>query len=302
MNVLSRFCPVWAAAALLSAMMFVNSDVASAQDAPSDKVVATVNGEAITEADLALAAQDFRDTLMQLPPQERLTGLINGIIDIRLMARAAEVAGVEKDEEAARRLRFVRDRALRAEYLRANVFGAISDEAVKAKYDEETAAFVPGEEIRASHILVETEDEAKAIVAELDKGGDFAAIAKDKSIDLGSGANGGDLDFFARGRMVKPFEDAAFALEVGKYTSTPVKSDFGFHIIKVVDKRMTTAPTIEQRQDALREEIAKELFLAAVEKLRSAAEIELIAPEPAPETPSPDAPAENPPAAEPAPQ
>ena len=94
---------------------------------------------------------------------------------------------------------------------------------VKARYDEEVAKFVPGDELHVRHILVETEDEAKAIIAELDKGGDFAEIAKEKSNDPGSGASGGDLGFFGKGKMVQAFEDAAFALEVGQYTKAPVQ-------------------------------------------------------------------------------
>jgi len=252
---------------------------AMAQDAPADPVIAIVDGEPITEADLRLAAQDLGGALEQLPPEQRMLGLINGLIDIRLMARAAEAADLDEDAEAQRRLGFVRDRALRAEYLRVNVFEAITDEKVQEIYDAQVAAFVPEEEIRASHILVETEAEAVALIAELDGGADFAQLAKDSSIDLGSGANGGDLDFFGRGRMIPPFEEAAFALESGSYTKTPVQSDFGWHIILAVDKRMSSPPTMEDLGPGLREAAARDLFLAALEELRAAAEIEIIEPE-----------------------
>ncbi|MCR4282310.1 MAG: peptidylprolyl isomerase [Bauldia sp.] len=290
MKSLILFRPMLAAATLLSLIAAGAAGAARAEDAPPNPVVATVNGEEITEADLGLAVQDFRETLAQLPPDQRLDALINGIIDIRLMARAAEAAGLDKGEEAARRIAFVRDRALRAEYLRSKVFDTVTDEAIQARYDAEAAAFVPVDEIKASHILVETEDEAKAIIAELDNGGDFAVVAKAKSLDLGSGANGGDLDFFAHGRMVKSFEDAAFALDVGAYTKTPVKSDFGWHVIKVVDKRKSSPPALDQRRNELRDAMAKELFLAAVEQLRQGATIEIV-PQPAPEPAPGEAPA-----------
>jgi peptidyl-prolyl cis-trans isomerase C len=290
MKSLILFRPMLAAATLLSLIAAGAAGAARAEDAPPNPVVATVNGEEITEADLGLAVQDFRETLAQLPPDQRLDALINGIIDIRLMARAAEAAGLDKGEEAARRIAFVRDRALRAEYLRSKVFDTVTDEAIQARYDAEAAAFVPVDEIKASHILVETEDEAKAIIAELDNGGDFAAVAKAKSLDLGSGANGGDLDFFAHGRMVKSFEDAAFALDVGAYTKTPVKSDFGWHVIKVVDKRKSSPPALDQRRNEFRDAMAKELFLAAVEQLRQGATIEIV-PQPAPEPAPGEAPA-----------
>lgn len=249
---------------------------ATAQD--DDQVVARVNGEAITEADLALAAQDFRDTLAQLPPDQRVLALINGIIDIRLMARAAEAEGLDETDEGARRLAFVRDRALRTEYLRERVFDGITDEAVQALYDEQVQEFEPQQEVRASHILVESEEEARALIAQLDDGADFAEVARTNSLDLGSGAAGGDLDFFGKGRMVPPFEEAAFALEVGSYTAEPVQSNFGWHIILVTDTRMSSPPPIGQLRGQLEDELARQLFLAALDRLREGAEIEFVTP------------------------
>ena len=314
MNSFMKFRPGRTVATFAAAVALMGIAAANAQDAttaapadaaaaapaidPAANVVARIDGVDITEADLQLAAQDFRDTLTQLPPEERLLALVNGLIDIRLMARAAEAANVTEDPEARRRVDFMRDRALRAEYLKLTVFDAVTDEAVQTLYDAEVAAFVPEEEMRASHILVATEDEAKAIIAELEAGGDFAAIAKEKSLDLGSGANGGDLDFFTRERMVEPFANAAFALEVGTYTKAAVQSDYGWHIILATDKRMSAPPALEQRDAALREQVAKDLFIAEVDKLRAAAEIEIVTPEPAPGEAAPDAAAP----AEPAPQ
>ena len=284
-------------AAVLFMSLFLAWPALAQEESP---VVATVDGEAITEADLALAAQEFQETLMQLPSEQRMSGLINGIIDIRLMARAAEAAGLDKEPEAARRIAFINDRALRAEYLRANVFDAISDEEVKALYDEQVAAFEPAEELRASHILVDAEEKAKELIAALDGGADFAELANANSTDLGSGANGGDLDFFGRGRMVPVFEEAAFALEPGAYTKTPVQSEFGWHIILVTEKHMSAPPTLEQMTPTLREEIAKQRFIAALDKLRADATIEIVEPEPAADAPAADAPAADAPAAEPA--
>lgn len=292
----TRVCLLAGAAFLVTTGLFAGA--ATAQDAAAEAenpVVAIINGEEVTQIDLQLAAQDLRATLAQVPPDEQFLALVNGIIDIRLMARAAEKEGLAEDEGAARRLQFVRDRALRAEYLRAHVFDSITDEAVQAKYDAEVAAFVPEDEVKASHILVEDEQAAKDIIAELDAGGDFAAIAREKSIDVGSGANGGDLGFFVKSRMVEPFAVAAFALEPGAYTKEPVQSEFGYHIILSVDKRQTTPPTLAQRSNALREEVARDLFIAEIDKLRKDAKIELIPPpgsESAEEAPA-DAPAED---------
>lgn len=287
---------------LLAPLSLAAQDAAPATEeaAPADPattVVARLNGEDITEADLQLAAQDLRETLMQIPAEQRLTVLLNGIIEMRLMAQAAEAAKLTDDVEVNRRVEFMHDRALQAEYLKANVIDAITDESVQALYDAEVAAFVPEEQVRASHILVDSEEAAKAIIAELDGGADFATIAKERSLDLGSGANGGDLDFFVKSRMVPPFADAAFALDVGSYTKTPVQSEFGWHVILVTDKRMSSPPTFEERRTALREQVARQLFTAQVEKLRDAAEIEVLLP--TTETPAEGAPAEAAPEATP---
>lgn len=277
------------AAVLAGGLLLVSPFAAFAQDAtapageaaatdPATTVVARLNGVDITEADLQLAAQDLRDTLMQIPAEQRVTVLLNGIIEMRLMSQAAEAAKLTDDVEVARRVAFMRDRALQGEYLKAYVVDAITADAIQKLYDAEVAAFVPEEQVRASHILVESEEAAKAIIAELDAGADFAAIAKEKSLDLGSGANGGDLDYFVKSRMTPPFAEAAFALEPGTYTKTPVQTDYGWHIILVTDKRLSTPPTFEQRQPALREQVARQIFSDEVEKLRAAAEIEILLP------------------------
>jgi peptidyl-prolyl cis-trans isomerase C len=132
--------------------------------------------------------------------------------------------------------------------------------------------------VHAEHILVDKEEDAKAIIAELDKGGDFATIAKEKSTDTGSGQAGGDLGFFTKDKMVPEFANAAFALNVGEYTKTPVKSQFGYHVIKVLEKRKTVAPTLEQRHDEIASLVRKDAFLAAVADLRKDAKIEIVDP------------------------
>lgn len=249
-----------------------------AQDVSAETPVAIVDGVPITAEDLALAAQDFGEQLAQLPPERQTSALIDAIIDIRLIARAAEAAGMEKEALVARRLEFVRDRTLRNEYLKEKVFQAVTDEAVKKRYDEEIAKFAPGDELGLSHILVKTEEEAKTIIADLDKGGDFAAIAKEKSTDPGSGPRGGDLGFIKKGQTVKPFEDAAFGMEVGTYTRAPVKSDFGWHVIKLVEKRKETPPALEAETPRIRQEMVSALFKAEIDKLRAAAKIEIVPP------------------------
>ena len=262
----------------------------AAAPAPVDPkaVVATVNGEPITEADLTLAGEDFAEELAKVSPDQRRKAILDVLVDLRLMAGAAEKDGLDKTEEFQRRLALLRARALRNEFFRTKVDLAVTDEAVKKRYEAEVAKIVPEEEVHAAHILVETEDEAKAIIKELDKGGDFAKLAEEKSKDPGSGKMGGDLGFFTKGKMIKEFEDAAFALEPGKYTEKPVKSQYGYHVIKSVEKRKQPLPTYDQVKDQVRQLVLRDTFVDTVSKLRADGKVDItdpalkMAPAPAP--------------------
>ena len=255
--------------------IFVAGAPVSAQEAPADMVVATVNGDPITASDLALAAAEFGDQLGQVPPDRRDAALLDLVINIRLASVAANKAGLENEPAVMRRLALARDRTLYSEYLRTKFIAAVTEEAVKARFEEELANFQPQEEVRARHILVKTEEEAKAIIARLDAGEDFAEIAKEVSLDPGSGQSGGDLGYFKRGQMVKPFEDAAFDLKPGKYTKKPVQSDFGWHVILVEDRRKEPPPTFESQAQRIQQDLIRETFDAEIEALRETAKIEI---------------------------
>jgi peptidyl-prolyl cis-trans isomerase C len=241
-------------------------------------VVATVNGEPITEADLTLAGEDFAEELAKVAPDQRRKAILDVLVDLRLMAGAAEKDGLDKSEEFQRRLALLRARALRNEFFRAKVDNAVSEDSVKKRYEAEVAKIVPEEEVHAAHILVETEDEAKAIIKQLDDGGDFAKLAEEKSKDPGSGKMGGDLGFFTKGKMIKEFEDAAFALEPGKYTETPVKSQYGYHVIKSVEKRKQPLPTYDQVKDQVRQLVLRDTFVETVSKLRADGKVDITDP------------------------
>jgi peptidyl-prolyl cis-trans isomerase C len=252
----------------------------AAAPAPVDPkaVVATVNGEPITEADLTLAGEDFAEELAKVAPEQRRKAILDVLVDLRLMAGAAEKDGLDKSEEFERRLALLRARALRNEFFRTKVDLAVTDDAVKQRYEAEVAKIVPEEEVHAAHILVETEDEAKAIIKQLDDGGDFAKLAEEKSKDPGSGKMGGDLGFFTKGKMIKEFEDAAFALEPGKYTEKPVKSQYGFHVIKSVEKRKQPLPTYDQVKDQVRQLVLRDTFVDTVSKLRADGKVDITDP------------------------
>jgi peptidyl-prolyl cis-trans isomerase C len=267
----------------LSAGGWVTS--ASAQ---ADTVIANVAGQPVTEADLQLAISELDQQFAQLSDEQKRAAALTALIEIRLLAAESEKAGVADREDFKARMEFLRLRALHIAFVEEKVAGAITDEMVRARYDQEIAAQPPVNEVRASHILVDTEEKAKEIIAQLDAGGDFAELAKANSSD-GSAAGGGDLGYFGPGRMVPEFEAAAFALEVGQYTKEPVKSQFGWHIILVTDKRPETPPAFEQVAQQIRSVLLREKYLAEVEAIRAANPVEIVDPglKAALETPAP---------------
>jgi peptidyl-prolyl cis-trans isomerase C len=242
------------------------------------KVIATVNGQNVTEADLSLAEQELGQQFAQLPPEQRRAAALSAIIEIRLMAGKAQADGLDKDEDFKRRLAFLNERALHGAVVEKGVAASITDADIRAAYDKQIAATPPSNEVKARHILVKTKEEAEAIIKDLDAGKKFEDIAKDKSTDPGSGANGGDLGYFSAGQMVPEFEKAAFALNVGEYTKTPVQSQFGFHIIKLEDKRAQQPPAFDQVKDQFRQVVLRDKYFALVKELRGAAKVDIADP------------------------
>lgn len=243
-----------------------------------DKVVAKIDGVAVTETELAAVMTDFAQQLSRLPESERRRIALDRLVDMRLIAAQAQKDGIDKGAEFQRRLAQARTQLLTSEYVKQKVEGAVTDAMIQARYDQEIKAYDPPEEVRARHILVKTVEEAKAIVDELGKGGDFAKIAAEKSLDPGSKVQGGDLGFFGRGQMVPPFEEAAFGLGAGEITKEPVQSQFGFHVIKVEEKRKQPVPKLEEVKDQIREIVASDVFREKVDGLKKAAKIEIVDP------------------------
>lgn len=251
---------------------------AAAQPAPKpapDTVLAVVNGQPITEADLDLAIDDLDQQFARLPEEQKRAAALSAVIEIRLMAADATAKGIDKDADMQRRLAFLQQRALHAAVIDKEVQAKITDEEIRARYDKEIAGQTAENEVRARHILVKTKEEADAIIKELDAGKKFEDIAKDKSTDPGSGANGGDLGYFSAGQMVPEFEKAAFDLAPGTYTKTPVQTQFGFHIIKVEDKRAKQPPAFDEVKDQVRSLVLRDKYLAFIKGLREAAKIQI---------------------------
>jgi peptidyl-prolyl cis-trans isomerase C len=251
--------------------------MASSAFAADDDVVALVDGKPIVEADVTMLKGLMGEALARVPEAGRHGVLVNVLVETRLLAAAAAAAGKGDTADFARRLAWLKDQALRDAYVREVIDARITDAAVKERYFELVKQVKPEKEIHVRHILVASEDEAKAIIAELDKGGDFASLAKAKSTGP-TGPRGGDLGFFGRGRMVPEFEQAAFALRVGDYTKVPVKTQFGWHVIKVEDQRDSTLPPFAEVAAKLRQRMQNDSLREAIDALKARAAIEIKAP------------------------
>jgi len=254
-----------------AAMLALSSAAAMTQE---DTVVATINGEAVTEADIAIAMADLDQQFAQLPQDQRRAAALSAIIEIRLMSAEAEKSGLADSDDFQRRMKLLRERALHSAYIDQQIASAVTDEAVRARYDKQISETPPANEVHARHIIVETEEEAAAVIAELDAGGDFIEIAKEKSKD-GAAAQGGDLGYFSAGQMVPEFEQAAFAMNVGEHSKEPVQTQFGWHVIKVEDKRAQQPPAFEQVQNQFRSLLLREAYFNKVTELREGATIEI---------------------------
>lgn len=268
MNAKIRLGALLAAAGLA---VTLGSFAASAQD----KVVATVNGKNITEADMRLADAEIGADLGSLPPATRRRVLAEYLIEFQLFADAAEGdklgAGASFDE----RMAYFKRRALRDSYFEKAVKASVSDAAAKTFYDDQVKLLKPEEEVQARHILVDAEDKAKELAEKIKGGADFAALAKENSKDPGSKDEGGMLGFFSRGQMVPQFEDAAFGLKRGE-VSAPVKSQFGWHLIKVEDRRAKQPPTFEQVKDRILMSMIQKKAQDTLSQLRGKAKVEFV--------------------------
>src|SRR5579864_9226792 len=252
----------------------------------ANPVLAKVNGSEIRQSDVTLAEEELGPSLAQMDPATKKENVLAFLIDMKIVAKAAEDKKIEDRPDFKARLAFARNRLLMDNLLAAEGKAATTDDAMKKVYDESAKQISGEQEVHARHILVETEDEAKAIKAELTKGADFAELAKKKSKDPGA-ADGGDLGFFTKDQMVPEFSAVAFALEPGKI-SDPVKSKFGWHVIKVEEKRNRKPPDFDQVKGQIETYVSRKAQADYVAKLRETAKIERMD-QPADTAPQPDA-------------
>ena len=240
---------------------------------PGDPVVARVDGQPILLSDLAAAARELPEELRGAPPQMLYPLLLDQLIAGRAVTAAARRAGLDRDEAVRARIRRAEEQELQQAWLSAEIASRVTDAAVRARYDQQIANRPAEEEVHARHILVPTESEARAALAEIRGGADFTAVAQRRSTGPGS-REGGDLGFFRRGDMVPEFAEAAFALQAGQISENPVRSPFGWHVIKVEERRRAAPPPFEEVSNAIRQQLLEAEVTAAVERARGEARIE----------------------------
>ena len=250
----------------------------AAESARPDPVVATVNGRDIRASDVREAIAGLPDEYHGLPPNMLFPMMVDQLVDRKALVLLAEKQGLDKDPQVQRQMAHAADSALQNALLSRDVGPTITEQKVKERYDA-TIANKPGEEeVHARHILVNNEDEAKKIIAQLKGGADFAQLAKQDSKDPGA-AQGGDLGWFKKADMLPEFSAAAFALQPGQITETPVHTQYGWHIIKVEGRRQAPPPTFEQARDQLRQDMIQEGVHKIVAEARQGVTIERFNPD-----------------------
>lgn len=268
-----------------------------------DPVVATVDGQPIHLSDLETAQQSLPQQYRNIPLANVFPALLDRMISSKLVELDGRKNKVTDDPEFKKRLAFVEDQVIQDFWLKKQIAEKVTPEKIKQAYDEKLKSLPAEEEVHARHILVATEPEAKAIIADLKKGTPFDKLAKEKSTDKASGAEGGDLGWFKKTDMVKEFADAAFALKKGALSDSPIKTQFGYHVIQVEDRRQAPPPSLDEMSDQIRQDLERDMVTAMLNQLRAGAKIDKFnidgsvpapastAPDTKPKTPAAPAPA-----------
>lgn len=262
--------------------------------AADDPVVATVGTTQIHLSEVTRTQQQLPDPYRTYPLQMLYPDLLDMVIDRQIAAAEARKQGLADDPAVKETMARIEDQLLQRTLLERHVDKVLTDEVLKARYDKMVAETPPSDLVHARHILVDSEAEAKSIIEQLSKGADFIKLAEEKSTGP-SKSKGGDLGYFGQGEMVPEFATAAFALKPGEVTQTPVQTQFGWHVIKVEDRKKAEAPTFEEAREELKAEATREAGGAFVKELRTTAKVErfnmdgtpFTPPAPAPITPAP---------------
>jgi len=247
---------------------------AEAASAGSDEAIAIVNGKPIKLSDVALADEEMGQALAQLPEQQRFQYLLSMLIDRRIVADAARAKKMQDDPMVKAREAYFDEKVLRDVYWVQLMCDKVSEAKVKEYYDANIAKAEAETEAHAAHILVTSKAEAQKVIDSIKAGETFEAAAKKASKDS-SAANGGDLGWFKKADMVPEFSDAVFALKKGE-VSGPVESQFGLHVIKLIDTRKAAKPTFEESQEGIMRSLVREQGNKVMEDLRKASKVEIV--------------------------
>ncbi|CAN1723677.1 peptidyl-prolyl cis-trans isomerase C [Hyphomicrobium sp. 1Nfss2.1] len=264
-------------AILAATLLSVPAPSAFAEDA-SDKVVVTVDGKPITEGEMKLAEGEVGQDLAQLPPEVKRRALAEYLIDNRLFANAAEAAKLGETPEFKKYMDYLHERALREQYFEKSLKESVTEEEAKKIYNARLAQMKPEPEFAARHILVASEEKAKELRAKIAAGEDFAKVAKENSIDPASKSEGGFLGYFGPGQMLPEFENVVIKMQKGEL-SEPVKTAYGWHIIKLEDRRTKAPPSFDQVKDTIMNSLAVRKAQEASAEMRSKAKVEYVDPD-----------------------
>lgn len=259
----------------IAAAAFITLSPLSVQ--ADDKVLAKVDGKAITEDALAFAEEEIGEGLAHLSPGQQRRYLTEYLIEMQIFAEAAEKQKLGSGSDFDARMAYWRQHALKDSYLAKAVADKVTEAEAKTFYEERAKQMATEDEVKASHILVQSQDEANKIAKQLIDGGDFAKLAAEHSIDPGSKTKGGELGFFGRGQMVKEFELVAFTMEKGE-TSQPVKTKYGYHIIRIDDRRKKDPPKFDDVKDEILKRMGQQKKIEEAQLLRAKAKVEYVDP------------------------
>lgn len=263
-------------AALLAAVLLAASPAAAqiqAVNPASDPVVALVDGVAITLSEVEEAARGLPEQFRAMPPMMLFPLLIDQMISQRVLAEAARKANLQDTPEVRARVRQAENEALQQAFLAREIGPLMTEASLRARYERDIASQPADAQVRARHILVQTETDARAAITALQGGADFATLARERS--RGPGAqDGGDLGFFKKEEMPAAFAEAAFALQPGQFTTTPVRTQFGWHVIKTEERREEPRPSFEEAEQEIRRAVIEEAATSIVDRLRAAATVQ----------------------------
>lgn len=242
---------------------------------PGNPVVAKVNGDEILRSDVVAYINTLPLQAKQLPLEQLYPAALSELVNEKVARAKSAKANLDNDPEVKKRLAEIKKELVATAFLQNTVKERMTEEKLKEAYDVYVANFPEVEEVRASHILVEKSKDATKLINQLEEGADFAKLAEENSIDTGSAKNGGDINYFTKADVVPEFAEAAFTMEVGIHSFKPVKTDFGYHIIKVADKRMRAPASYEDSKPFLEGQLRQAILQSVLSGWRNEAKIEV---------------------------